>query len=204
MQFHLGGIPDARDFVPDESWKPLREPGPWLMQLLALPIGFGAFAAIGFLWFWTTPLSLTRFESPDFLVCALISFVPLIAIHELIHAVVHPKSGRSDRSILGFWPSRLLFYSHYDGELTRNRFIAILAMPTVILTLLPLAVGMATNSSHELAAWLSTWNAFFACGDLFGIILLCFQVRRRAICRNKGWRTYWKCAIETAGESPTA
>jgi hypothetical protein len=122
MQFHLGGIPDAQDFVPDETWKSLREPGPWLMQLFA----------------------------------------------------------------------RLLFYAHYDGEVTRNRFIAILALPTVILTLLPLTIAIATNSSHELVAWISTWNILFACGDLFGIGLLFFQLQRSTICRNQGWRTYWK------------
>ena len=131
----------------------------------------------------------------------LVSFAPLVVLHELIHAAVHPKSGRSDRSILGFWPSRLLFYAHYDGELTRDRFIAILAMPTLVITLLPLAVAMATSSSHELAAWVSKWNAFFACGDLFGIILLLFQVQSRAICRNQGWKTYWKSAAINCKES---
>lgn len=166
------------------------------MQLFALPLGFASFVTIGVLWFWTTPLSSERFESPDFLVLGLISFVPMIVFHELIHAAVHPKSGRSDRSILGFWPSRLLFYAHYDGELTRNRFIAILAMPTIVMTFLPLAVAMTMNSSHELVAWVSTWNAFFACGDLFGIILLLFQVQSRAICRNQEWKTYWKSSAD--------
>lgn len=161
MQFHLGGIPNGQDFVPDETWKPLREPGPLLMQLFALPLGLAAFVTIGLLWFGTTPLNGKHFESPAFLNLGLIAFVPMVVLHELIHAAVHPQSGRSDRSILGFWPSRMLFYAHYDGELSRNRFIAILVMPTVVITLLPLAVAMATSSSHELVAWVSTWNAFF-------------------------------------------
>jgi hypothetical protein len=194
MQFRLGRIPDARDFVPDQTWKPLREPGPWLMQLFALPLGLAAFVSIGWLWFWATPLNGKCFESPAFLNLGLFSFIPMVVVHELIHAAVHPGSGSSDRSILGFWPSRLLFYAHYDGALTRNRFIAILAMPTVVITLLPLAVAMATSSSHELVAWISTWNAFFACGDLFGIMLLLFQVKSRAICRNHGYKTFWKTA----------
>jgi hypothetical protein len=57
---------------------------------------------------------------------ALPSLMALVVVHELIHAMVHPHGGKSDTTILGLWPSRLLFYAHYDGELTRYRFIAIL------------------------------------------------------------------------------
>ena len=39
-----------------------------------------------------------------------------VVIHELIHASLHPEHGRSHSSILGFWPSRLLFYAHFDGQ----------------------------------------------------------------------------------------
>lgn len=173
----------------------MREPGPWLMQLLAFPIGLAGFALIGFLWCWLTPLDVAAFNSPHFLPAALISFAPLIVGHELVHAAAHPQAGKSDKSILGFWPSRLLFYAHYDGEMTRGRFIAILAMPTVVITMLPLVVAVGMNVSHELAAWISTLNALLACGDMFGIILLFFQVDARAICRNQGWRTYWKRVV---------
>jgi hypothetical protein len=45
-----------------------------------------------------------------------------------VHALVHPMAGRSPHSILGFWSS-LGFYAHYDGEMSRNRLVAILLMP---------------------------------------------------------------------------
>jgi len=192
MRFHLGGIPESQDFTPDESWKPLREPNPWVMQLFAIPLGFAAFIAVGALWIYATPLTGVFFESADFLGLALAPLVPLIVVHELIHALVHPQSGKSIRSILGFWPSRLLFYAHYDGELTRNRFVAILAMPTVVITFLPLIVAIVTSRSNGMVAWISTWNIFFACGDILGIFLILFQIPNRAVCRNQRWRTYWK------------
>jgi hypothetical protein len=192
MRFHLGGIPEPKDFVPDETWKSLREPGPWLMQVFALPLGFVTFVLVGFLWLLTTNLELGVLDSPGFLALGLASFIPLIVLHELIHAMIHPRRGKSDRSILGFWPSRLLFYAHYDGELTRNRFVAILAMPMLVITFAPLTFATITGRSTALVAWVSTWNAFFACGDLFGIILILLQVPRRAKCHNQGWRTYWK------------
>jgi hypothetical protein len=36
MRLNLGGIPEPKDFIPDETWRALREPGPWLMQLVAI------------------------------------------------------------------------------------------------------------------------------------------------------------------------
>ncbi|HXR47184.1 MAG TPA: DUF3267 domain-containing protein [Candidatus Limnocylindrales bacterium] len=192
MQFHWGGIPKPKGFIPDESWKSLREPGPWMMQLFAIPLGVVAFIAIGALWFYRTETKESIFKPADSLVTMLGSFVILVIVHELIHAMVHPQLGRSSQSILGFWPSRLLFYAHYDGELTRNRFIAILAMPTIMITFIPLIVAIIFHLSCGLIAWASTWNILFACGDLFGIILLLSQVPSNATCHNQGWRTYWK------------
>jgi hypothetical protein len=178
--------------MPDQTWRPLREPSPWLMQLFAIPLGIGSFAGIGWFWLHATPLKPDDLATPEFVTLGLISFIPLIVVHELIHAAMHPGFGSSNATIVGLWPSRLLLYAHYDGELTRNRFAAILAMPSIFITLLPLAAALISNTAQALVAWVSTWNALFACGDLFGILLILFQVPSRAICRNQGWRTYWK------------
>lgn len=202
MRFHLGGIPAPRDFVPDDSWKQLREPGPWLMQLLALPIGIGLALLVGALWIWATPLPVEFFKSRAFPSLGLVSLAGLVAVHELIHAMAHPQGGKSDRTVLGFWPSRLLFYAHYDGELTRNRFLAILAMPTLVISLLPLAVALVTRQSHGLVAWLSSMNILFACGDLFGVLLLVFQVPPHAVCHNSGWRTFWRPPVSAGDTGP--
>jgi hypothetical protein len=166
------------------------------MQLLALPIGIGLLLLVGALWIWATPLPTRFFKSPNFPEAALLSLVALVAVHELTHAMVHPNGGNSDKTILGLWPSRLLFYAHYDGELTRNRFIAILAMPTLVITLLPLALAMVTQKSHGIVAWISSMNVLFACGDVFGILLLAVQVPARAVCHNSGWRTFWRLPVE--------
>ena len=189
MRFHLGAIPETQDFSPDAAWKPLREPGPWVMQFIGLPIGIAACVTIGFLWLLLTPLRDISFDSPSML---LIAFVAMIPIHELIHAAVHPHSGMSARSILGFWPSRMLFYAHYVGELSRGRFIAILLMPLLIISLVPLFACAIAGFSSPLVAFVSTLNALFAYGDMFGVGLLLFQVPWDATVRNQGWRTFWK------------
>src|SRR6185503_13338146 len=104
----------------------------------------------------------------------------------------HPGSGDSADSVLGFWPSRLLFYAHYVGELTRARFIAILLMPLLIISFVPLVVCAIIGHSSGLLAFSSALNALCACGDIFGVGLLLFQIPSDARVRNQGWRTYWR------------
>jgi hypothetical protein len=189
MRFHLGAIPATPDFSPDASWQPLREPTPWVFQLLALPLGVAACVAVGALWFLLTPVRDLPFDS---LGALLATFVVIVPVHELIHAAVHPRGGGSDDSILGFWPSRLLFYAHYAGELSRTRFIAILLMPTLVISFVPLVACAITGCPSGLLAFISAFNALLACGDIFGVGLLLFQVPSDARVRNQGWKTFWR------------
>jgi hypothetical protein len=192
MQFRVGPPPNLPEFVPSSPWIALREPNTWVFQLCALPLGLATFLALGALWLLLTPLSGSAFGSMFDSILPFLSFVPLIVVHELIHAAVHPRYGKSDQTVLGFWPTRVVFYAHYTGELTRDRFIAILVMPTLVISLAPLAASAAAGLATGLVAWISVWNAFFACGDLLGVALLVFQIPRRATVRNQGWKTYWR------------
>jgi hypothetical protein len=47
----------------------------------------------------------------------------------------------------------------------------------------------------------SVLNALVACGDLFGIGLLLWQVPRAATVRNQGWRTFWNLDVRKPGPS---
>src|SRR6187402_3617454 len=100
MRFHFGDIPISPDFVPDASWKPLRQPSPWMALLAAYPIGLVAAGMVTVLW-----LALTPFQVPEVTSMSwrgfLVSFACMGVIHELIHLLVHPMSGRSHYSIVG-------------------------------------------------------------------------------------------------------
>jgi hypothetical protein len=194
MRFHLGAIPENPEFLPDSSWRPLREPTPLVMQFLALPLGIAACIAVGVLWLFLTPLRDISLDSLGMLLIAFVAIIPIaiIPIHELLHAAVHPRLGLSASSILGFWPSQGLFYAHYDGELSRGRFIAILLMPLLIISIMPLFACAVAGRSSALLAFTSALNALFACGDMFGVGLLLFQVPSDATVRNQGYKTFWK------------
>lgn len=192
MRFKLGAIPKSDDFVPDESWKPLREPSPSITQLIVLPLGGVCFVLFVVLWLRLTDLNTEQLNSDAFVFTGLLLFIPLTAVHELIHALFHPQYGKSDRSIIGFWPAPLMFYAHYNGKLTHNRFLTILAMPMIVLTILQLLVALMTGHANGDVEGVSTWNSLFACVDMFGISLLCFQMPHNAICHNQDWKTYWR------------
>jgi hypothetical protein len=189
MRLHLGAIPESEGFALDESWKPLREPGPVLMQCFALPLGIAACGVLVLLWIHLTPVAKTPDVSPILLGAVMVAIFP---VHEIIHAAVHPGAGKSPNSILGLWPSRLLFYAHYSGELSRNRFITVLGMPLLVISVVPLLVAVLIGHASVTIAFASAFNALAAGGDIFAICLLLFQVPGAATVRNHGWKTYWK------------
>jgi hypothetical protein len=190
MRFHLGAILGSPDFVPDASWRALRQaPSPMFENLLALPIGVVAAATVAALWFFVTPLGdiAPSMSLPTFLL-----LLPgLVVVHELIHALIHPRAGLSPHSILGFWAS-LGFYAHYDGEMSRNRLVACLLMPLLILSVVPLLVSAVTQVASGWVAFVSAFNALCACVDLLLAGSVLFQIPATAIVRFKSWRIYWR------------
>jgi hypothetical protein len=190
MRFHLGAIPDSPDFVPDAPWRALRQaPSPMLENLLAQPIGIAAAVTVAALWFLVTPL---RDITPAMsLLDFLLLFAGLVVVHELIHALVHPMAGLSPHSILGFWAS-LGFYAHYDGKMSRNRLAAILLMPLLIISIVPLLVSAVTQISSGWIAFVSAFNALCACVDILLAGSVLVQIPSTAIVRFKSWRIFWK------------
>jgi len=185
MRLHIGEIPDSPDFVPDASWTLMPEPTPWVMQLLSLPVGMSLALALGVLWLTLTPLGRAPAPSGGELLVALLAIVPA---HEGLHLAMHPRTGDS---IIGFWPSRLLFYTHYHNQLPCRRYLAVLITPVAVLSLVPLAACALTATGSPFLAVASLTNALFASGDLFAVGLLLAQVPQSAMLRSKGWRLYW-------------
>jgi sterol desaturase/sphingolipid hydroxylase (fatty acid hydroxylase superfamily) len=199
MRFHIGAVPKPESSEPQPGiWTPLRfDFGPRLVQLFAIPLGGIVFVIVGWLWIHFTPVMKNlNGVNPNVLVVELIAaMLVLFPIHELVHAFMHPDFGLSRKTVLGVWPSRLVCYAHYDAPRTRERLLACLAMPFLVITLLPLLIGIVTGHASILVAFVSSLNALGAGIDIFGIILLFWQVPRHANVFNQGWRTYWSQTI---------
>ena len=117
----------------------------------------------------------------------LICLIGVLIVHELIHAAIHPMSGFSPRSILGFWPSRMLLYATYDGELTRNRYVVILLMPFIVISIIPIFVAAIVHVLNVWIVYITILNAFLACGDVLSASML-LQIPTNAIIRSQGWK----------------
>jgi hypothetical protein len=191
MRLHFGAIPSSPDFTPDALWKPLRGPLPWMEKLVWLAVGTVAAGVVAVLWLAITPLQVQDVTSTMSLRGFLVSFAGMVVVHELIHVAVHPMSGRSTRSIVGFGPS-IGFYGHYSGEMTRNRFVAIFLMPLFIISFVPLLIAAVAQVASGWLAFISTFNAFCACADILDAGLILFQIPATAIVRQQGLRTYWR------------
>lgn len=201
MRFHYGAPPENPNFDPEaEGWRKLAfDPGPLLLQLIAIPVAVLLAVLWGILFYLVLPVKTAPFPiiiSPLLMIGWLTIILILIPAHELLHALIHPHWGRTVNTILGLWLSKGVFYAHYEGEMSRNRFLMVALTPYLVLGLLPLGwlalLNAASSSVVSLFGGVSLLGSVLACGDIIGVLLLLFQIPAAAVVRNKGWRTYWK------------
>jgi hypothetical protein len=163
------------------------------MELLAAyPIGIVAAGMVTVLWLAITPFQLRDVTSTMSLRGFLVSFAGMGIVHELLHLAVHPMSGRTPHSIVGAGGPTTGVYAHYAGEMTRNRFLAILLMPLVIISFVPLLVAAVAQVSSGWIAFISAFNALVACLDILDAGLVLCQIRATATVRCRGLRIYWR------------
>jgi hypothetical protein len=130
-----------------------------------------------------TTLSLSAF---------LFSFAGMVVVHELIHVLVHPMSGRSTHTIVGTGGPTSGIYAHYAGEMSRNRLVAIFLMPLVVISFVPLLVAAVAQVASGWVAFISVFNAFGACADTLDAGLILFQIPAAARVRFRSLRIYWR------------
>jgi hypothetical protein len=160
--------------------------------LAAYPIGIVAAGVVSMLWLAITPLQFRDVTSTMSWRGFLFWGAGMVVVHELIHLVVHPMSGRSPNSIVGAGGLTTGAYAHYAGEMTRNRFVAILLMPLVILSFVPLLVAAVAQVSFGWIAFISVLNALGACADMLDAGLVLFEIPAGATVRCRGLRVYWR------------
>jgi hypothetical protein len=196
MRLVRGPIIDSPGFAGSVAWRPLREPDPGLAQVLSLPIALTVSTAVVVLWAVLTPFTDPKLD-PQSLVATLVVLVPL---HELTHAVAFPQSLRSARFTLALWPWR----AHYDGEVSRIRYVTILGMPLVVISVVPALVSAMLGSVSHSVALISLLNALVSSGDVLAGILVLAQVPPEAVIRIRGSVIVWqprpvKHAVTLAG-----
>jgi len=198
MNIVLGRIPENPDFdPPSQGWTAIKEPSPWYAQLMAFPIGLIITVLLGILWYTAAPFD--GFDVDDIGGSALLWLAGIVVCHEFIHALFHPGCGTSANTYFGFWPSKLLFYAHYDSIISKRRFIVILIAPFVFISIVPLLFCAAFQCASMTICGVSLLNALCAAMDVFGCFLIFWSVPPGALTRNKGWKTYYRMAEPRTG-----
>lgn len=181
----MGEPVEAADpFVEEDGWDTIRAPGARTGFLLAALLGASLTAvllAAIILEGLVRPPSAATDDVPPVpwpaLAAVFVAFVPL---HELFHLIVHPGWGLTDRTTVVVWPARLQIGVHYEGVLTRARWIAMRLAPLALLTLVPAMILLASPAlspaSEPSLALLAVLNALGSGGDLLAVLLVMRQV----------------------------
>lgn len=191
MRLQLGSVPESPDFIPDASWRTLgnREQSVWIWQLKAFPIAIINMGLVALIWTILTPFEgiIRNISFPLPIKGFILCLTGVLFVHELIHVAIHPRVGLTPRSILGFWPSRMLLYAAYDGELTRNRYLVMLLMPFFVISIIPIFMAAVAHVLNVWIVYITILNAFLACGDIM-IAWTVLKIPSNSIIRNQYWK----------------
>jgi hypothetical protein len=189
MKFQAGSglTPSHLDYLPEEhGWQPLARPNRIAAMLLSVVVALALFLGVSLAFYYFASVRLPK--PPPFFLLAIL--IPLIPIHELLHALVHPGLGMSSRTYVGFYLPRGAFYAHYAGERTRARFIVGALTPFMLLSVLPLILCATLHLVLPTLAWASSLNAALSATDVMTALVLFFQCPRGAVVltdQNKAW-----------------
>lgn len=135
---------------------------------------------LGWSLLWPHSWALGVFDEPPGIFIG--TLIGIVVVHEFIHLLALPGSGRGERSYMGFDPKTHLPYVAYLGELSRQRAAMVAFMPTLVLTLLPFLLAYILPAKHlSMLSSLSILNGTAASGDFCIIFLLLCKMPRGAI-----------------------
>lgn len=206
MRLIFGNVPGGQALSAEEGWYRIHSPSSRLGFVLAAVVGL-AFPLVLCAWLSAVEALVARVavggvgvETPmpwGAQVLALLLFIPL---HELLHAVWHPRLGLSPQTALVIWPTKLRFGVYYDGCMTRRRWLAMRLAPFFFLTVVP--IGFLTLFKFAPAPYaldlflqvLFLVNAIGSGGDIVAAIWVLRQVPPGARVCFHGGKAYWRTA----------
>ncbi|CAM3713288.1 DUF3267 domain-containing protein [Marinicrinis lubricantis] len=187
MPFIIGKVYENEHFTPElEGWTRMDDGNILKDQLKALPIALMTVVVM------TLIYRAYEIEMGDSLLVLLALFIIIVPLHEFIHAFFLPDSLRSDKVFFGLYPKGMAFYVHYEGGLSKTRFLVVMIAPFVILSIVPMIILIVFDLHISYIARMSVLNGLLACVDLLGFSTIVRKIPRNATIRNKGSKTYWK------------
>ncbi len=188
MKFTVGPIPEDVHFQPDRDvWTIVREPSIERLMLLSIPIAVLLGLGVILLWIQLTPVGVYDIHVP-WSIAAMPFCIPF---HEMAHASGFPVTSWLSKTCFGVWPSRLAFYTHYQGSLSRDRVLVVLALPFALISISPLVLCSVFRTVPPVVMYVSIGNAFLCSMDLASFMLVLLQLPRSAVVRQQGMKMWW-------------
>ena len=190
MNLRWGPVPDNDAFDPEsEGYVALWEPSESTFLAASIPVSFVLFVALALAWDAWWPATGCYLLSP---VDLLLGIVASIVVHEWVHALTLPDQGAGENTLFGFYWRQMIFYTHYEGAIDRERFLVTLVSPFVMLSIVPLVFCAALGEPSTLLRFISILNGLGSSADILGFFLVLRGIPKNAIVRNKGWKTWWQ------------
>jgi hypothetical protein len=190
MKLLLGPPPNSLSDVQLTSgnWKRVAHIPMWALQVVAPIVGGGFAFALFAAWAILSPGFAISFAPSHQVIGATVA---VILSGLVIQLGAHPSMGVSASSVVGFWPSRVTFYTAYTDVISRRRCLLQMASPFLVMSVVPLAAATSLGVT-------SGWLVFASCaaGFIFGVNVLValwitFQVPAGSLMRGRGFQHYW-------------
>jgi len=187
LKFSFGEIPRNTKFD-FSGYQILEEPAQNKFKSLSFLVLVMMWAS--FFWVWSVVVNdFESYFSTISLMEVVFIFIVMVPVHEALHGIFYPLRDQ-EKITFGFCAKMCAFYAMYDGELSRNRWLAVYASPLFIISLLPLLMANFITLPWLVVA--SVLNAGLAAGDIMAMVLISRQIPKNATIVQNGWDTYWK------------
>lgn len=202
MHLIIAPLAVACDRVRDPSWKRIGTGDPALMRLFGLQISILLAAAVAVAWVIGTHFPDLRLRY-WMIAAAAVLVAPL---HELVHALAFPRGANAQQPALHLWPREFVLCAQYRGAVSRNRYVLVLLMPLLTLSLAPMLACAAFDIGGvpPLCIVLFVLNALASGDDVLAAVLVLSQVPAGGLVRSEGSVTLWKPAAPPAGTRTAA
>lgn len=121
------------------------------------------------------------------------SLMPLLYVHEIIHALTYPAKERKD---IYSKPQEMALFVYSNAIVTKKRFITICLMPTLVLGIIPFIIVMLLINIIPITfvidiTYISIAMFISALGDFTNAYNAFKQVPKNGKVFNYGYHSYW-------------
>jgi len=167
------GKPQRHQSCFGEEWKSLTTLDQFQL-ILSTCTGIGAAACLALTWkiFFVNSLPLGSPTWNEIIISSII----LIVGHEAIHLLGFPDYGLSYKTVIGIWPEAGSPYVQYTAPMSRNRFLFVLLLPFLILSVFPILFSCNHVRIIDQLSWISVLNCIGAGSDILIFIRIIYTV----------------------------